>query len=234
MASSITTMFRWSILRISSVVLIFLWAFNPLGSQASLRSVYLHPRTSSSQGLIEFYNNTLINQVFFSAFNKPNPSGHMPSIVPALYSSTMQDLVSRLQYVDLTNQTAAALVANLGGDSSAGVQAATDTWGNVRIPNLKYLPEYDPNRPHEWLNSSWEKKILNFSSLLGDRIEGINRSFTVNTTFTVASSYQDFSVSIFSVVTPYLAFKADYGMLVLAMVISKYIKPKKWDRTQLF
>lgn len=195
MASSVITMFKWSILRTSSAVLILLWAFNPLGSQASLRSVYLKPRTSSSQGYIEFSNANVSAQMELSSFSTAVPIKDTPSIVTALYSSSLHSLTSSLQYVDLTNRTAVALISALGGESTAGIEAAADNWGNVRIPNLKYLPDYSLEEPHKWLNTPWDEKILNYSSLVGDWVGGVDRSFTGNTTFTIMSSYQDFSVS---------------------------------------
>ncbi|KAF2728952.1 hypothetical protein EJ04DRAFT_569078 [Polyplosphaeria fusca] len=196
MASSVITMFRWSILRISSVALILLWAFNPLGSQASLRGAYLQSKTGFSQGLIQFFENNLSKQILVSAFSDLNNNpGNVPPIVPSLYTSALHDLISGLQYVDLTVSAAAQRVANLGGESSAGIQAATDSWGNIRIPNLKYLTNYDPSHPNDWLNTTWDKKILNYSSLIGDRIEGVNHGFTGNTTFVIPSSYLDISCS---------------------------------------
>lgn len=83
----------------------------------------------------------------------------------------------------------------LGGERSAAIQAATDNWGNVRIPTLEHLPGYNEKNPHGWVESPWDQKILNYSSLLGDRIEGVDRAVIGNTTFTVQSSYQSFSVS---------------------------------------
>lgn len=84
----------------------------------------------------------------------------------------------------------------MGGEKSVAVQAATDNWGNVRIPNLKYLSNYHPDDPHAWIDTPWDTQVLNYSSLVGDRIDGVDRAFTGNTTFTILSSYQDFNVSI--------------------------------------
>ncbi|KAF2727384.1 hypothetical protein EJ04DRAFT_479071 [Polyplosphaeria fusca] len=195
MASSVITMCRWSIIRMSSAALILLWAFNPLGSQASLRIAYLQPRTGTSQGLVEFFNPNLTDVAMLSSFNMATPTSHMPAVIPALYTSTLHDLISALQYVDLTNETAKKLVADLGGENSVGVQTATDNWGNVRIPNLKYLSNYHPDDPHAWIDTPWDTQVLNYSSLVGDRIDGVDRAFTGNTTFTILSSYQDFNCS---------------------------------------
>ncbi|KAF2122095.1 hypothetical protein BDV96DRAFT_640160 [Lophiotrema nucula] len=192
-AGSVITIFRWSILRMSSVVLILLWAFNPLGSQASFRGIYLQPKSGSSQGHITFYNANLSTQLFLTTFSAG--STRMKPTIRALYSSTLYDFASSTQYVNPTNSTAKDIVSVLGGESSAGIQVASDNWGNVRIPNLRYLSNYDSKDPHKWVTTPWDKTVLNYSSLLGDRVEGVSRTFVGNTTFTIMSSYQQFSCS---------------------------------------
>jgi len=194
MAGSVCTIFRWSILRMSSAVLILLWAFNPLGSQASFRGVYLRSVTGSSQGNIIFYDARLSTQVSLSrlfSWNGPN----RPTL-SALYTSSLYDSVSNIQYVDTTSQAARDIVSVIGGKSSAGIQAATDVWGNIRIPHHRYLSNYDPKDRQKWLETPWDKKILNYTSLFGERVKGVNRSFTGNTTFTITSSYQDLHVGL--------------------------------------
>ncbi|KAF2653263.1 hypothetical protein K491DRAFT_680660 [Lophiostoma macrostomum CBS 122681] len=193
MGGTIITAFRWSMLNISSAALIALWTFNPLGSQASFRGIHLTPRAGSSLGNISTYDAKFSTQLLLSKY--AGASTHMEPTIRALYSSTLYDLVSSIQYVEPTNSTTKDIVANLGGDNSAGIQAATDTWGNVRIPSLIYSNEYNPTNPHEWIHMPWDKKVLNYSSLLGDRVEGVDRAFTGNTTFTITSSFQQFNCS---------------------------------------
>jgi len=192
MASSVTTIFRWSIFRISSVALIVLWAFNPLGSQASFRGAYLRPATGTSQGHITYYNAHLSIQLSLS--QRAMSSESSKPAIRALYSSTLFDHMSSIQYVDPTNNVTKGVVTMLGGQGSAAVQAAMDPWSNVRIPSLEYHPEYKSVDPHRWLETPWSQRVLNYSSLVGDRVDGVNRSFTGNTTFTSSSSYQSYQV----------------------------------------
>jgi hypothetical protein len=84
----------------------------------------------------------------------------------------------------------------MGGEKTVAVQAAMDTWGNVRIPALQYLSDYNPDHPHRWIETPWNEMILNYSSLLGDRVDGVDRKSIGNTTFTVVSSSQHHSVRI--------------------------------------
>lgn len=83
----------------------------------------------------------------------------------------------------------------LGGFQAAGIQAATDPWGNLRIPSIEYLDTYDSAIPNEWVQVPWMDNLQNYSSLVGDRFEGLDRSFTGNTTFNMTSSYQSLDVS---------------------------------------
>jgi hypothetical protein len=189
MASSIITIFRWSIFQISSIALLMLWAFNPLGSQASFRGVTLQSNIGTSQGNITFFSTNVTNQIYpFVDLGS--------SMTRSLYSSMLFDYTASTQYVDPNDTVRDDTVTILGGESSTAIQAATDIRGNVRIPSLEYLPNYDRNSPHRWLETPWDHRILNYSSLFGERIGGVDRSFTGNTSFTISSSYQHHDVSV--------------------------------------
>jgi hypothetical protein len=65
----------------------------------------------------------------------------MPRI-RALYSSALYDIASATQYVDKTNATYQDIIITLGGESSAGIQAATTpvlsanmllAWGGILL-----------------------------------------------------------------------------------------------------
>jgi hypothetical protein len=112
----------------------------------------------------------------------------------ALYSAALYDITSATQYVDKTNTTYQDIAIMIGGESSAGVQAATDRWGNIKMPNLQALPKYNPEEPHNRVDVPWLDAVQNYSSLVGEGIAGIDRNLTGNTTFNATSSYQSFSV----------------------------------------
>jgi hypothetical protein len=86
----------------------------------------------------------------------------------------------------------------LGGERLAAVQAAMDNWSNVRIPSLEYHSDYSANDPQQWLATPWSQKVMNYSSLVGDRVDGVDRSTTGNTSFTTSSSDQKYNVSLYS------------------------------------
>jgi hypothetical protein len=193
MAGSVITIFRWKIFRISSAALILLWAFNPLGSQASFRGVQLRQEIGTSEGHITYYNPSIQVQEALTPFTHLRHRSK-PTIL-ALYSSTLYDYIASLQYVDLTDRRAKDVIDMLGGERTSAIQAAMDNWGNVRIPSLEYHPAYNLDDPYNWLETTWNEKMINFSSLVGDRVDGVDRAFTGNTTFQSSSSYQNFEVS---------------------------------------
>jgi hypothetical protein len=183
MAGTVITIFRWSIFRISSIALLLLWSFNPLGSQATFRGIRLQPGFDTFRGHISYYDPTFADRL------------KLVPAAPGLYSAALYDYVASTQYVDPMNVNRADVISMLGGESSAGIQAAMDAWGNIRIPEIEHMSSYNPQDPHKWLKVPWHQRISNYSSLLGDRVHGVNRSITGNTTFMIPSSYQSHDVS---------------------------------------
>jgi hypothetical protein len=72
-----------------------------------------------------------------------------PPLVRPLYTAAIYNIISRTQYVDHNSPTYRDVISSLGGQSAAGIQAAMDPWGNVRIPHLEYLEDYDRRDPHK-------------------------------------------------------------------------------------
>ncbi|KAH7116148.1 hypothetical protein B0J11DRAFT_118506 [Dendryphion nanum] len=192
MASSVITIFRWSLFRISSLALVIIWAFNPLGSQASLRIAFPRKHFGITHQNITYYNASLETQMQLT-YGLPKFRDTPKVTIRTLYASVLVDYIASLQYVDPTHPETIKVVEALGGNRSAGSQASTDTWGNIRIPNLDYYSENTMKDSHGWLDVPWNEKILNYSSLLGDRVDGINRTFDGNTTFEKTSSYWRFN-----------------------------------------
>lgn len=193
MAGSWITIFKWSLFRLSSIALVILWAFNPLGSQASFRGAYLTDSLGSGTGRISYYNYNLSTQMALTEFQYT--STRAKPTIRALYSSVLYDVIASTQYVDQSNSTFQDTVMMLGGHQSASIQAATDPWGNLRIPYLELLEGYDSSDSARWIDVPWNNTIQNYVSLVGDRIEGVERNFTGNTTFEINSSYLTFNVS---------------------------------------
>lgn len=193
MAGTVLSVFNWSIFQWSSVVLIGLWAFNPLGSQASFRGIYLTDSLSHGVGQISHFDYNLTTQKSLASIFEVGYTDTGPTF-RALYSAAVYGATSNVQYVGKGNATFEKAIIALGGSEAAGVQAATDSWGNIRVPNVEYLADFDPVHPTEWISTPWRKQLQNYSSLVGDRFDGLDRSFVGNTTFNLTSSYQSLNV----------------------------------------
>jgi hypothetical protein len=165
-----------------------------LAPNASFRGIYLTKSNASGSGIITYLNYNLINQIGLTTFN--DEEARTKAVVRGLYSASLFDLSSATQYVDHSSETFQKLVTKLGGPEAAGAQAAMDPWGNVRIPNINYLPEYRNDDPHKWIDTPWLTGVQNYASLIGDRVDGVNRDFIGNTTFTLTSSFQNLNVSL--------------------------------------
>ena len=152
----------------------------------------MRDREGSRPGNIAYYNYNLSSQVQLNSIYDTDT--RVKPRLRALYSSALYDVASTTQYVDKTNATYQDIVITLGGESSAGVQVATDPWGNVRIPHLHALPEFDANEPHRWVKVPWQDSVHNYSSLVGEHVAGLERNLTGNTMFNTTSSYLTFSV----------------------------------------
>jgi hypothetical protein len=113
----------------------------------------------------------------------------------AFYSAALYDIIASTQYVDPTSPEFQDLVVKLGGNQAASIEASMDSWGNLRIPNINYLSNFDPANPHQWIGIAWNESVQNYSSLIGDQIQGVNHNFTGNTKFNITSSFQSLDVS---------------------------------------
>jgi hypothetical protein len=140
-----------------SAALLLLWAFNPLGSQASLRGAHLRDGFGS-----DIYTNNV-------TYMNPDFVGGMPASklyrtdkfstppVRSLYTSAVFDIVSKIQYPNSHVSTSLYndIISTFGND--IGIRSATDSWSNIRIPLLEYLDLYDADDPRRWLHPSWLK-----------------------------------------------------------------------------
>lgn len=199
---------RWPGAPVLSLTLIALWSFNPLGSQALFRGAYLQVQRDSVTDNTAYYLNPSLVGSLQSASSFDNERDGHRSQVRALYSTTVYDIATRTQYLDYdligqpelynssSSQMFFSLVYSLHSNDP-GVKSAVDPWDNVRIPHLEYLPTYNSNDPHRWIEPSWIKSPQNWSSLIGD-VVGFDADYVKpgNTTFNITSSYQRFHVRV--------------------------------------
>ncbi|KAF0324967.1 hypothetical protein GQ607_007860 [Colletotrichum asianum] len=186
MANTVLSAYALSMINIWTVCLLFVWAFNPLGSQSSFRSLYLQNQVMNLDGRVSYKDYTL------------KTIEHGALDVDAVYSSVLTSLTSGTQYCDSTCADYDNLINRWGGVQAAAAQMAIDPWGSPRVPSLKHVAGYNASDPEKWLAVPWTNSVQNYSSFIGSRIHGINSELTGNVSFLVNASYIELhSVSSF-------------------------------------
>lgn len=125
----------WSVY-VLIICLLSLWDFSPLGSQAVLRVVFFENNYVRSNSTRHY-----LNTSYWAALPGSGSDGDIGLIVPDIFMNSV--LVSPF-------------------DTKL---AATDLWGNVRIPRLEALGG-DPD-PQGWLTMPGSLDYLDYSSLIG-------------------------------------------------------------------
>lgn len=143
-ASTILSAFSLSALNLWTLFLIVLWAFNPLGSQASLRSVRLVDQSTIQNGSVGYENSFAINPGI--EWDELRPWNEMT------YFSALESMEAATQYCNGSCSGFEELVEKLGGSSGAALRTAVDPWDSPRVPKLRRTPGYDPVDPGKWLN----------------------------------------------------------------------------------
>lgn len=193
MASTVLSAYTLSAINMWTLCLLLLWAFNPLGSQASLRSLYLRSNTSTQNSTIGYKNYTLSHMVATtglmgsSGWKSTGPGSKLT------YNGVLTAVDSATQYCNGSCSGFDDLVVRLGGPERAAAQVAMDPWGNPRIPKIQHIPGYDITSSGKWLEVPWNQSIQEYSSLIGNRYYGVDPRFVGNVTFTIGASYIDIS-----------------------------------------
>ncbi|KAL3301200.1 hypothetical protein RB213_011657 [Colletotrichum asianum] len=198
MANTVLSAYALSMINIWTVCLLFVWAFNPLGSQSSFRSLYLQNQVMNLDGRVSYKDYTL-KTIEHGALDGDVQWLYYKPEVDAVYSSVLTSLTSGTQYCDSTCADYDNLINRWGGVQAAAAQMAIDPWGSPRVPSLKHVAGYNASDPEKWLAVPWTNSVQNYSSFIGSRIHGINSELTGNVSFLVNASYIElfflFSVS---------------------------------------
>ncbi|EQB45532.1 hypothetical protein CGLO_15583 [Colletotrichum gloeosporioides Cg-14] len=191
MANTILSVYTLSIFNLWTVSLVLVWAFNPLGSQASFRSLYLQPQSATATATLG-YRNYSVETLGVGALMGASGWSWISPASKIAYSSVLASTTSQTQYCNGTcGSNFTDVIARMGGTRAAAEQVAMDPWGNPRIPSLKHAPGYDAARPEEWLTVPWRESVQEYSSLIGNRYHGLRPEFVGNVTFTIEASYME-------------------------------------------
>lgn len=181
------------LVRPSTLLLITLWSFSPLGSQAIFRAVFLKHIESTGTMDIQLYTPDRLTQIAVSEFQGTDRTS--PEIL-ALFQSVLHTINSGTQYCNGSCDGFEQLAERLGGAAAAGLATSVDSWGNPRIPSLRGTPGYDASKPDDWVMTPYTEHVQNYSSLLGVRIQGINSGFQGKASFTIPASYDELNVKL--------------------------------------
>ncbi|KAK0646855.1 hypothetical protein B0T16DRAFT_458737 [Cercophora newfieldiana] len=173
---------------VQSVVVILLWAFNPLGTQAIIRAVATRENTELREldTPMQFASSNFFSDVavVFQLM------GHEEEFLDPLIASPLYAPEAGLQNMGGIADDYDARVRSLG--SGDLVRFASDAWGNVRIPKLESLPDYDEKRPEEWVRVPYQTRLIDYASLIGVRVEGLPKDIVGNISWRIEANYHNF------------------------------------------
>jgi hypothetical protein len=164
-ASTVKTVYLLRAFGLYTLALLVIWAFNPLGSQASFRGVYLKDTFAMGTRLHSFQNSSMIYEAQQSAL--ATGSGWQSSLpmVRSLYGASLFAPDAGTQYANGTSDGFQGLLLRLGGAHTVMQQMTTDVWGNVRIPDVQTLPSYTAGKKNDWVSVPNNVSVVNYTSM---------------------------------------------------------------------
>ncbi|CAI0654279.1 unnamed protein product [Colletotrichum noveboracense] len=167
MTGTVTTMIDMKSIRWSSIVLVLIWAFSPLGGQAALRVLLKKPEAVVSFAELPYLD---VNTSFPAQYIGSNIGNAQLPINSLVYSAL--------------------------GASGEVRQSSQDTSGNVKIPMIEPLLGRHSTKADEWITLNDEDRAsITWSSLIGIPFGNISR--TGRTSFKLETSYLKMDCPIF-------------------------------------
>lgn len=187
-------------IQIWTICVVLVWSLSPLGGQAAVRSLHLHPNVATTEtpvlhylggnisDLNLFYNSTGDMGIFMSGSGKAQLISEMRAIVAASFLTTD----AAVTHANGSSVKFDTVVESLGGRQPAARLAQRDLWRNVRIPFMQLLPDYNAENPNAWIEVPSDE-IVSPASLIGVPVRGGSFNRAGNSTFLVNSRYQTVS-----------------------------------------
>lgn len=176
-----------------ALLLIFIWGFSPIGSQALLRSLELHENFVVKQHTTPMHT---VNPNFFADLIVANGSSipHPPfmEFINPYVGASITSLEAGFQNMNGLMPNFERKVDALGASLQ---NYGSDLWGNVRIPRIERLPNYDPKRPHDWVDVPYQDNIVEYASLIGVPVVDLPQNIIGNLSWQMGANYHVFSVS---------------------------------------
>lgn len=182
-----------------AIVLVLLWAFSPLGSQAATNSVTAVATSESTTEILQYINADMLNQTLA---NNLAPSGDtsgrgfsfVVSLIQAMIGTSIASPLSALQFIGQLSGSQLDAIKRAGGMEAVLESSSQDTWGNLRTPSLESLPQYQAAEPKDWVNVPTDS-ITGFASLIGQPIGRLAVNSSGSSNFTISDSYHNFDCS---------------------------------------
>lgn len=167
--------------------LLALWTFSPIGSQASLRSIYLKEnfQTYTLAEPIRYANSSFV-QEWKTAANTQKPYGNDWSPIGVTMTIWLASLLSREAGLQCDSSTPATEAQNF--------LFGADRWGNVRIPKIELLKDYDQNN-HDWIDVDYNLGTVDYNSLIGVPVQVPNVT-NAEVSFVISANYHSFKVMV--------------------------------------
>ena len=200
MTGTLISIFNFRLFDILGLLLLFIWAFSPVGSQASIRSVGLRPATRNESRTLSYYNHSLIP--LLSDLQGADGANWYALAFESYYGAALFDPTAAMQYSNATANEwtdtttgIGSLVSQMGGEAIVANNSMTDLWGNVRIPIPEHVEGFNEESPETWLNLA-QGQVAPYGSLIGVPITGLPTSGVGGSEFTVETNHHLFTVRI--------------------------------------
>lgn len=152
----------------STLVLLVLWSFNPVGGQASLRSLKRDTPTKAMSDVLRYMNLDPLISLRHDVLQGSSSIAYYRPLLASIFGSALYSPEAALQYLTGSDQEVnlTSGMNRLGGPVMAIQKSQQDVWGNVRIPVLHLLRGYSADHADTWTEVP-EDEIPSLSSLIG-------------------------------------------------------------------
>ncbi|XEU99578.1 hypothetical protein FSHL1_004865 [Fusarium sambucinum] len=186
---TIKTAFVLRILSLWTLVLSVLWTFSPLGGQAVLRTIQITPQPSSHKQKVSYVPAADIGLPFnYRTWTSLSVKGGLLGMIQSMFGAALSAPNALAQASNGSSANFEAVIQKLGGVGIAVGNAKVDLWGNVRVPEITQLPNYDSSDPYKWIEAPSDQ-LVTYESLIGIPIRGIPPSSAGNFTLEVSATY---------------------------------------------
>jgi hypothetical protein len=182
--------------RLFTLLLVVLWPFGYIGSQAVLHSLNTQPNFTTKPIPLSYMSTDPRVATQYDSLPGVPDFVNGDSEPQALFASVLFSTSAQMQHLNGTPQQASFddLLNEVGGVNSAIQKSLRDPWGHPRIPIPDLLPGFK-NGSDSWIEVP-QDRILPSSSAFGIPIIDMPSSEIGSSNFTIRSAFTEFKVSL--------------------------------------